>query len=291
MRSRMKHLIWGLVFFFIIILNAQQVRAASTQNVTGTCEYDKAYEVLSIVNKERVAQGLDKLVMDKELLEAAMLRAAETTVSFSHIRPNGESCFSASDKMYGENIAYGYRTSTDVMNGWMNSSGHKKNILNSGYQSIGIGVFYKDGVRYWVQCFGFSNAKKVSQPSNIKRTYGVALTSGKETTIVSANPLSTKVENFKATAGTKRLTLKWRKKSGIDGYQIQISTSKSYSKKQTYTVGKSKTSKTITKYNGKKLKSKKKYYVRIRAYKKVTNADGTVTKKYSKWKSISKKTK
>lgn len=291
MRIKVKHLIYGLIFFLLLVTNVQPVQAAGTQNVTGTCEYDKAYEVLDIVNKKRKANGLDKLVMDKELLETAMMRAAEITVLFSHDRPNGESCFSASDRMYGENVAYGYTSPSHVMSGWMDSPGHKANILYSDYQSIGIGVFYKDGVRYWVQCFGFADAKKVSEPSNVKRTYKVSLTRGKETTIVNADPLSTKVQNFKATAGKKKLTLKWKKKSGVDGYQIQISTNKNYSKKQTYTLGKNKTSKTITKYNGKKLKSKKTYYVRIRAYKKVTSADGTVTKKYSRWKKISRKTK
>lgn len=291
MRSTIKHFICILLFFFLILLNSQPVQAKNTQDVTGTCEYDKAYEVLKLVNKERKSRGLNELTMDKDLLEAAMLRAAEITVSFSHTRPNGETCFSACDKMYGENIAYGYGTSDYVMEGWMNSPGHKRNILDTDYHSIGIGVFYKGEVRYWVQCFGFSDGEKISKPSNIKRTYRVALTAGQETKIVEANPLDKKVENFKVTAGKKKLALKWKKKSGIDGYQIQISTNKKYSKKQTYTLGKSKTSKTITKYNGKKLKSNKKYYVRIRAYKKVTNADGTVTKKYSKWKTSSRKTK
>lgn len=291
MRVKMKHLIYTLIFFLVLVTNVQSVQAANTQNVTGMCEYDKAYEVLDIVNKKRKANGQDKLVMDKELLEAAMMRAAEITVLFSHDRPNGQSWSSVSDKVYGENIAYGYGTAKHVMTGWMNSPGHKANILNGDYQSVGIGVFYKDGIRYWVQCFGFAETKTISEPSNVKRTYQVSLTRGKETTIVGANPLSTKVQNFKATVGKKKLTLKWKKKSGIDGYQLQISTNKNYSNKETYKLGKGKTSKTITKYNGKRLKAKKRYYVRIRAYKKVTNTDGTVTKQYSKWKNISRKTR
>ena len=230
MRSTIKHFICILLLFFLIILNPQPVQAKNTQDVTGTCEYDKAYEVLKLVNKERKSRGLNELTMDKDLLEAAMLRAAEITVSFSHTRPNGEKCFSASEKMYGENIAYGYGTSDYVMEAWMNSPGHKSNILSNDYRSIGIGVFYKGEVRYWVQCFGFSNGDEISKPSNIKRTYRVALTTGQETKIVEANPLDKKVENFKVTAGKKKLALKWKKKSGIDGYQIQISTNKKYSK-------------------------------------------------------------
>lgn len=291
MRKAVKYVIWALAVCFIVIMNIQQVEAASSQNTTGTCEYDNAYEVLEIVNKKRAANGLEKLVMDQELLDAAMMRAAELTVVFSHDRPNGDAWRTASDKAYGENIAMGYGTPDAVMHAWINSDGHRENILNDSYHSIGIGVFYKGGVRYWVQCFGFEESIEATRITDVKRTYKVSLVSGQETKIVEADSLSTKVASFKATAGKKKLTLRWKKKTGIDGYQLQISTSKNFKSKQTYTIGKSKTRKTITKYNGKQLKSDKKYYLRIRAYKKAMNADGTATKKYSKWKTISKKTK
>lgn len=292
MKRAIKHIIWTIAFCFIFLMNVQQAEAASTKNTTGTCEYDNAYEVLDIVNRKRAAKGMQELVMDQDLLDAAMLRAAELSVSFSHTRPNNTDWYTACSKTYAENIAYGYGTPAAVMQGWMTSKqGHKENIMNEDYCAIGVGVFYKGGVRYWVQCFSLVEADEAKKIDDVKRTYKVSLTSGKETTIVNTNPLSTKVKNFKATAGKRKLTLKWKKKTGIDGYQLQISTSSNYKKKQTYNIGKSKTKKVITKYNGKKLKAKKKYYVRIRAYKKVTNADGSVTKKYSKWKKISKKTK
>lgn len=300
-----KKLIWGLFVCVVLLMNGQNVEAASTENTTGTCEYDKAYEVLERVNEERVAAGKGKLTMDKDLLEAAMLRAAELTVEFNHIRPSGETCFTACDKMYAENIAMGQTSADDVMNSWMASGGHKTNILNDSYKSVGIGCFYKDGVRYWVQCFGYEKATSVTQPANAKRTYKVALTSSEKTTIVSDETTENadeddnttevtapaKVSNVKVTAGKKKLTLKWKKQTEIDGYQIQISTGKSFKNKTTYTVGKNKTKKTIAKYKGKRLKAKKKYYIRIRAYVKVTNEDGTVTKKYGKWNTKTKKTK
>lgn len=113
--------------------------------------------------------------------------------------------------------------------------------------------------------------------------------SGKETT--SSSTTLSKVSKFKVTAGKKKLTLSWKKKSGITGYQIQIATNKSFKSAQTYTIGKSTTKKAITKYKGKKLVAKKRYYVRIRAYKKNTDAKGKVTKKYSKWVSLNQKTK
>lgn len=279
-------------------MNVQQVDAAASQSVKGICEYDKAYAVLDIVNEERKKAGCAELVMDQELLEAAMMRAAELVVLFDHNRPNGSICFSVSEKSYGENIAEGHNTSDYVMECWMDSPGHKSNILKSSYKSIGIGCFNKGGRRYWVQCFGFVTATKAEQPANCERTYNVSLTSGLETTIESAdkeeevsNIESVKVKNFKVTGGKKKLTLKWKKQTGIDGYQIQVSTKKSFKGKQTYTVGKNKTKKVITKYKGKKLKAKKKYYVRIRAYKTITSEDGTVTKQYSKWNTKNKKTK
>jgi uncharacterized protein YkwD len=119
--------------------------------------YSYAFQVLDIVNKERVAEGLDPLTMDESLLETAMQRAMETTLYWSHTRPCGLLCFSASDLMYGENIAMGYTTPQDVMTGWMNSSGHRANILDCDYTTIGVGCVYVDGMYYWVQCFGLDD--------------------------------------------------------------------------------------------------------------------------------------
>ncbi len=144
-------------------------KASSSQEtvtVSGTNNYAEAYAVLDIVNEERAAQGLSALTMDKELLEAAMLRAAEISLLFSHTRPSNTTCFTVSSLAYGENIAAGYTDSTDVMTGWMNSEGHKANILTSGYTTIGVGCFYHNGILYWVQLFGIGTATKVSQPSN-----------------------------------------------------------------------------------------------------------------------------
>ena len=290
-----RYIMIAVMICFFTFWGTASVEAASTKTVTGVCYYDDAYDVLELVNEQRSKNGMSELTMDKDLLAAAMLRAAECTVLFDHSRPNGTKAFTVCDKMFGENIAYGFTSATGVMNGWMNSSGHKKNILNKGYKSIGIACFYKDGIKYWVQCFGLDKANKVTQPSNSKKTYKVALSSGTETKLVTSssttNPLKTKVANVKVTAGKKKLILTWKKKSGIDGYQIQVSTSKTFKTKQSYTIGKKTTKKTITKYKGKKLKSKKRYYIRIRAYTKSTASDGTVTKKYSKWKTVNKKTK
>lgn len=289
MKRSWKNLIFGFAIFLFAILGARPVEAADTKKVSGMCMYDEAYEVLEIVNEKRTEQGLGKLTMDKDLLATAMLRAAEISVVFGHNRPNGETCFTANKKMYGENIAYGYASATKVMGIWMSSGGHRANIMNGEFNSIGIGCLQVDGVLYWVQCFGYCKADTVSQPANAKKTYSVSLTSGVNTKLV--NPIGSKISDFTAVAGKNKLTLKWKKRAGVDGYQLQISTTKSFKTKRNFTIGKNTTKKVIKKYNGVKLKAKKRYYVRIRAFVKSTDEQGNTVKKYSNWNTINKKTK
>lgn len=291
---RIKYVIGVIAVCLLTMLCTVQAEAASSKTVQGSSNYDEAYQVLKLVNQERSRAGAQSLTMDKELLDAAMMRAAECTVDFGHTRPNGTDCFTASDKMYGENIALGYGTPEAVMKGWMNSEGHKKNILNKEYNSIGIGCFVINGSKYWVQCFGFAKAESVSNPGNCESTYEVSLNASKETVLVkmtgkSSNPLQSKVSGFKVKAGKKKLTLTWKKKKGIDGYRIQISTDKAFKKAQTYNVKPGTTKKIITKYKGKRLQSGKKYYIRIRAY--VEGAGGSKDRSYSKWQSASRKAK
>ena len=139
---------------------------ATDITLEGTKNYDYAYQVLDMVNKERKANNLEPLTMDKELLEVAMTRAVELGVYFSHDRPTGLTCFSATPKMNGENIAAFYSSPKAVMEAWMYSSGHKANILGQAYKSIGIGCFLINGNYCWVQCFGSDNAEKVTKPVN-----------------------------------------------------------------------------------------------------------------------------
>ena len=123
----------------------------------------------------RKKKGLKSLVMDKNLLSVAMLRAAETVIYFDHTRPNSMDCFSASSKMNGENIAVGQGSPTQAMNSWMNSQGHRANILTSSYKSIGIGYVKVDGRYYWVQCFGTDSGTKANQSSYKNKTKSVGI--------------------------------------------------------------------------------------------------------------------
>lgn len=126
----------------------------------GKAEYQKAFKVLQLVNKERKKAGLGKLKMDASLLETAMLRGAEIVLCWGHERPSGSMCTSANPLMSGENIARWGSTAQGVMDQWMNSPGHKGNILDAYYESIGIGCVYAGGNYYWVQCFGYDTAKE-----------------------------------------------------------------------------------------------------------------------------------
>ncbi len=129
--------------------------------VKGICDYTKANEVLKIVNEERSKNGLGSLSMDTELLNSAMYRATETAIYWSHTRPDGSSCFTICNKMSGENIAVNQETPKSVMNAWMNSPGHRANILNPYFESIGIGCFETDFGYYWVQCFSDVPAENI----------------------------------------------------------------------------------------------------------------------------------
>ena len=117
-------------------------------------------EVARLVNEERKKNGLSALELRVDISKAAQIRAAETEVSFSHTRPDGRSFSSVlndngiSYRMSGENIAWGQKTPEEVMIGWMNSEGHRANILNPNYTSIGIGYYQNArGVNYWTQIF------------------------------------------------------------------------------------------------------------------------------------------
>lgn len=300
----------------------QTVKAAGSQDVYGTARYDYAFQVLEIVNKERALDGAGPLTMDQDLLSAAMLRSAETVVSFSHTRPNGEKCFTASSKMSGENIAMGSgalsATPEQVMIQWMNSPGHKANILTKSYQSIGIGCFVTNYGTYWVQCFGRGTAQTLSQPENEKVGYRVATDTTSQTVMIkgtdvgsgssagtstalpmpSAAPAGAteKPESTKIPAATtapsgtntslkftvkcylRKITVKWNKLADVNGYEIQISNKRNFKRKQTYSLKKSKTQKVIKKYKGKKLELGKAYYVRIRTFKNDND-----TKVYGSW--------
>ena len=118
-------------------------------------------QVVSLVNVERAKVGLPALTMSEDLNKAAQIRAKETVQSFSHTRPNGSSFSSVlkengiSYRGAGENIAWGQRTPEAVVKAWMNSEGHRANILNKNFTAIGVGYYLNGSTPYWAQLFTY----------------------------------------------------------------------------------------------------------------------------------------
>lgn len=116
-------------------------------------------EVIRLVNEIRVKNGLKALTTDWELSRVARYKSQDMVDNryFSHTSPTYGSpyqmmkSFGLTYRSAGENIAYGQRTPQAVVNAWMNSSGHRANILNASYTKIGVG--YVAQGNYWTQMF------------------------------------------------------------------------------------------------------------------------------------------
>ena len=119
-------------------------------------------QVVNLVNQERAKAGLSPVTADTSIQAAAQVRAKEIEKSFSHTRPDGSSFSTALTQQgvtyrgSGENIAWGQKTPEQVMNGWMNSDGHRANILNKNFTKIGVGYHQNaSGTNYWTQLFTY----------------------------------------------------------------------------------------------------------------------------------------
>ena len=120
-----------------------------------------AYEirVAELVNEIRVKNGLNKLILNSELSDVARLKSQDMKDNhyFSHTSPTYGSPYDMMTKygikytFAGENLARGQKTPEEVVNAWMNSPGHRKNILSARYTQIGVG-YVADG-NYWTQHF------------------------------------------------------------------------------------------------------------------------------------------
>ncbi|MFC7440447.1 CAP domain-containing protein [Laceyella putida] len=116
-------------------------------------------QVVDLTNKERAKYGLPALKIDAKLSEMARAKSQDMHDQgyFDHNSPTYGSPFDMMKKYgiqyrtAGENIAMGHRTPQEVVTGWMNSEGHRKNILNKNFTHIGVG-YVKDG-NYWTQEF------------------------------------------------------------------------------------------------------------------------------------------
>lgn len=122
----------------------------------------KVSAVTSLTNNERQKAGCSPVKLDTRLNQAAVAHSDDMAKRnyFDHNSPEGTTPANRVTKTgydwksTGENIAYGYKTPEAVMNGWMNSEGHRKNILNCSWLDMGIGIVVDtDGTIYWTQEF------------------------------------------------------------------------------------------------------------------------------------------
>ena len=124
-----------------------------------------AMQCFDLINEERKKEGLQPLVYNETLMNGCIIRAEEITQSFSHTRPNGNRFHTVvssqalgGDPIHhlGENIAAGYRSPAEAVQGWMGSEGHRANILRDSYTEAAVGCYIDADSEYkvyWVQIF------------------------------------------------------------------------------------------------------------------------------------------
>lgn len=122
-----------------------------------------ATQVVELTNRERARTGLPPLAVDPVLTSAAQAHSADMVARafYSHTSPEGRQPWDraasagSTRRTIGENIACGQRSPAEVVDGWMNSPGHRANILKPDFTHIGVG-FAGGGPKgtYWTQLFG-----------------------------------------------------------------------------------------------------------------------------------------
>lgn len=138
---------------------APSTSAPSTPSAPAPAD-DAAARVVELVNSERAKAGCAPLKANEKLTEAARAHSQDMADhrNMSHTGSDGSGPGERIERAgyewrtYGENVAYGYRTPESVMDGWMSSPGHKRNILNCSFEEIGVGLAQPGD--YWTQTFG-----------------------------------------------------------------------------------------------------------------------------------------
>jgi uncharacterized protein YkwD len=140
------------------ILGTSPAFAATAPSSDATFEA----RVVKLTNDNRVKNGCAAVRADVQLATAARAHSVDMVSKnyFSHTEPDGSNFLVRAKRAgytnaIGENIAWGYRTPETVVTAWMNSPGHRANILNCKAKALGVGLSKKaDGTPYWTQVFG-----------------------------------------------------------------------------------------------------------------------------------------
>ena len=157
-----------VVFALLSCLFSNPGQAKNTRTTVGASETGQAVspehilaaEVFRLINEARRTAGVPALARDSALDAVATRRSEELVRRFAHTRPDGSPWSGILNEgniewsRNGENIAAGQKDAARVMADWMQSSGHRANILERGFTQVGVGL-YRDpkGKTYWVQVF------------------------------------------------------------------------------------------------------------------------------------------
>ena len=165
-RKIRKWIVMFAAFFLILITGSEKKVCAETvdtfsMNLTVTEYYDRANQVLDYVNEERKRLGVQPLMLDADLQEAAMQRAAEQYVLYGHTRPDGRPSITVdpTGKMAGENAQMGGQllSAYEIYNSWKNSPGHYRAMVNPSVKTAGVGVCTQGGGGYAaILAFGYN---------------------------------------------------------------------------------------------------------------------------------------
>ena len=165
-RKIRKWIVMFAAFFLILITGSEKKVCAETvdtfsMNLTVTEYYDRANQVLDYVNEERKRLGVQPLMLDADLQEAAMQRAAEQYVLYGHTRPDGRPSITVdpTGKMAGENAQMGGQllSAYEIYNSWKNSPGHYRAMVNPSVKTAGVGVCMQGGCGYAaILTFGYN---------------------------------------------------------------------------------------------------------------------------------------
>ncbi|MGN9762038.1 sigma-70 family RNA polymerase sigma factor [Streptomyces sp. SD31] len=142
--------------------STRPTRSASSTPQTQAAPTGAVAQVVALVNKERSAAGCGPVTEDRQLNQAALGHSEDMDARdfFDHTNPDGAdpgqriTAAGYTWSTYGENIAQGQQTPEAVMDSWMNSPGHRANILNCSFKDIGVGIHEGAGGPWWTQNFG-----------------------------------------------------------------------------------------------------------------------------------------
>ena len=235
-RKRNLYHLWfcfAVLLFLAVPFKVKAETATTPVSISVQYGQTEARTILNMINEMRTSStdawywkqddttktyctNLQPLQYDYDLEKAAMQRAAEIAIIYSHTRPNNKDTFSAfyENSVYytyaGENIAAGYGTADSVNDGWREDNelyagqGHRRNMLNSKFNCVGIGHVYYNGFHYWVENFAYRD-KVNTTPVSADNT---------ETTLTI--PVATsKISNFNITFDKDEYSLKTGESTSI----------------------------------------------------------------------------